>query len=370
MTLPTPSSDAIALSNQLLSQIIAEIKMHGSISFARYMELALYAPQLGYYQNGYQKFGKEGDFVTSPEISALFSYCLANQCADILADLKGGDIIEFGAGSGVMAADILGHLQKIKQLPNHYFILELSATLQSQQYETLSKKVPELLDRVVWLSELPKIPIKGIILANEVLDAMPVNLFTIQNGIKDLCVTCDGNNALMFIPRSAAYTLPKDCVFPEGYTSEINLFLPGWIKSISDCLVEGAAIIIDYGFLEHEYYHPDRSMGTLMCHYRHRSHGDPFFYPGLQDITAHVDFTAVAENAEKNGFSVRFMNQARFLLENNLLSCLQEDADEKDEKTRFQENQQIRKLTSPNEMGELFKAMLLEKKREQIKHDK
>ena len=361
MALPTPSSDAIALSNQLLSQIIAEIKTQGAISFARYMELALYAPGLGYYQNGYQKFGKEGDFVTSPEISPLFSYCLANQCADILSELNGGDILEFGAGSGVMAADILSHLQKINQLPNQYFILELSASLQAQQRETLAAKIPDLLDRVIWLSELPKTPIKGVILANEVLDAMPVNLFTIQKGIKDLCVTCDDKNTLMFIPRSADYTLPSDCLFAEGYTSEINLWIPGWIKSVSDSLAKGAAIIIDYGFLQHEYYHPDRSMGTLLCHYRHRTHGDPFFYPGLQDITAHVDFTAVAENAEQNGFSVRFMNQARFLLENNLLSCVEQCLDEADEKTRFQQNQQIRKLTSPNEMGELFKVMILER---------
>lgn len=358
MTLPIPSPNEIALSNALLSQIMAEIKAEGSISFARYMELALYAPSLGYYRNGYAKFGKDGDFVTAPEISPLFSYCMANQAAQFL---KGGDIIEFGAGSGVMAADILLHLHKTQALPRHYFIIEISAELQALQRETLSRKVPELWDRVVWLTRLPETPIQGVILANEVLDAMPVTLFSQQKGIKECVVTANDQGLVMALRSNnelANQIADYGIDFAEGYTSEVNRYLPGWVKSLSDSLSEGAVIIADYGFLQHEYYHPDRSMGTLMCHYRHHAHGDPFFYPGLQDITAHVDFTQLAENAEKNGFSVSFATQARFLLENHLLSWMEE---EEDEAARYNQNQAILKLTSPNDMGELFKVMVLEK---------
>lgn len=359
MTLPTPSPEALALSNTLLSQIIDEIKTQGAISFARYMQLALYAPGLGYYQNGYQKFGKEGDFVTAPELSPLFSCCLANQCAEILAKVNGGDILEFGAGSGVMAADILCHLYKINQLPAHYFIMEVSASLKAQQYETIQQKVPAYIDQVVWLTSLPEKPITGVILANEVLDAMPVALVAVNDSDEALAliekddisdaavsVTVDDAGALALTGKQG------------GYLTEMHPMVAPWVSSVSRVLAQGAVIVIDYGFLAHEYYHPDRSMGTLMCHYRHYAHPNPFLYPGLQDITAHVNFTLLAESAEKNGFSVTFMNQAQFLLENHLLSLMEKGLDEK---AQIIQNRQIVKLTSPNEMGELFKVMILSK---------
>ncbi|OGT48882.1 MAG: hypothetical protein A3E82_04080 [Gammaproteobacteria bacterium RIFCSPHIGHO2_12_FULL_38_11] len=361
--LPSPHPEAKALSDQLLSQIIAEIKATQFISFARYMELALYAPQFGYYRNGLRKLGKEGDFVTAPEVSPLFSYCLANQCSEILHKLKDGDILEFGAGTGVMAADILITLKKRGQLPDHYYILELSAALKSMQMKTIQEKIPELLHKVTWLDAFPSKPIQGVILANEVLDAMPVNVFKNTGGIKECAVTLDNNNLLtLCISENIKLTTEinqYDINFSENYMSEINLYLPGWMKSMADSLSRGAVFIIDYGFLRHEYYHPDRMQGTLMCHYQHHAHPNPLVFPGIQDITAHVDFTAVAESAEKCHLNVAgFSNQASFLINCNLLSFIDNTLDEK---KRFNQNRQIMKLTSPNEMGELFKVMGLTK---------
>ena len=263
-----------------------------------------------------------------------------------------------------MAADILTFLKKQHSLPEKYYILEVSATLQALQRETLQQKIPDCLDHVVWLSTLPEKPIKGVIVANEVLDAMPVHLITLlanNGGIKECYVTCDATGQLALMHGEVsdpALLVAREWIGsnPVGYTTEVNLNIAPWIKSISECLSEGAVILIDYGFLRHEYYHPDRHIGTLMCHYRHYAHGDPFWYPGLQDITAHVDFTAVGEAAVKQGFSVEYMNQARFLLENKLLSMRESHFDEK---IRFLQNQQRIKLTSPNEMGELFKVMVL-----------
>lgn len=363
-TLPIPDATAKQLSDQLLSHIKAEIAKSGPLSFARYMALALYTPQLGYYQNALKKFGREGDFVTAPEISPLFSQCLANQCADILRELSGGDILEFGAGSGVMAANLLCALKEKNQLPNHYYIIELSAFLKAQQREIILSAIPEYADRVVWLSSLPAEKIQGVVLANEVLDAMPVNLFTMDNGIKECGVKIE-NNALTFCVlekenREMISHFEKYAIdFAQHYTSEVNLHLSGWMKSIAMMLSRGIILLIDYGFPQSEYYHSDRSMGTLMCHYQHHAHTNPLVFPGIQDITAHVDFTAVAMSACDNGLEIAgFVNQAAFLLNCGLLELIDKTADEK---KRFIQNQAILKLTSPNEMGELFKVIGLSK---------
>lgn len=364
LTLPPLDSAAKALSDELMQQITQEIKSAGPMSFARYMSLALYAPTVGYYRNTFQKFGEDGDFVTAPEISNLYSYCIANQCAEILRALNGGDILEFGAGSGVMAADILIALKKINQLPTHYFIVELSAILQAQQLETIEKKIPDCLDRVIWLTALPENKIRGVILGNEVLDAMPVHQFIWNDGVKECGVTIQDDQLVScvlespnadLISRINNYTIS----FPKNYVSEINLQLSAWMKSVSDVLSSGVMLLMDYGFPRHEYYHPDRSQGTVMCHYRHRSHSNPLIFPGIQDITAHVDFTAVAEAASDHHCDVvGFTNQAAFLMNCGLLSFLDEA---KDEKKRFLQNQQILKLTMPSEMGELFKVMAVAK---------
>jgi SAM-dependent MidA family methyltransferase len=363
-TLPIPNSEAKQLSDKLFLYVQSEIKKTGGISFARYMELALYTPQLGYYQNTLKKFGKEGDFVTAPEISPLFSYCLANQCAEILAAMGGGDVLEFGAGSGVMAADILCALKEKNQLPSRYYILELSGFLKSIQRETIQAKMPEFIDCVIWLDQLPKEPIQGVIIANEVLDAMPVSLFTNKSSIKECGVTIENNELVgCVLEKNNAKLIAQlekyEIHFSENYTSEINLYLSGWIKSVSTILSRGVVLILDYGFPRHEYYHVDRSMGTIMCHYRHYAHSNPLVFPGIQDITAHVDFTAVAESASDNGFSVvGFTNQAAFLMNCGLLSFVKESTDEK---KRFLQNQQVLQLTLPSEMGELFKVMGLSK---------
>lgn len=366
-SLPIPDINAIAHSNHLLDLILKEIRSgDGFLSFARFMELALYAPGLGYYNQGSQKFGRQGDFITAPELSSLFSRCMAKQCQHILQTFEGeGVILEVGAGSGRMAADILLELQKQNCLPKHYFILELSASLKHQQHETLINTCPQLMDRIHWLDNLSGFECRGVILGNEVLDAMPVHRFQItERGTQELGVT--ENEGKLISHLGSILHLPiesqKDLLsFPKEYTSEINLMLAPWIKTLSNLLIEGAIVFIDYGFPGKEYYHPDRTSGTLMCHYQHRSHHDPFFYPGLQDITAHVDFTAIANAAIENGLDVLgFTNQAAFLINCGLIEIFQSQGSLND-KDRFQQNHAIQTLTSPAEMGELFKVIALGK---------
>lgn len=363
-TLPPLDPAAKALSESLLLKIKSEIQQHGPMSFARYMEMALYEPGLGYYRNALTKIGKLGDFVTAPVISPLFSYCLANQCEEILTACGGGDILEFGAGTGIMAAHILWALAEKNALPNHYYILELSASLKAVQAETIQDIVPMHADRVVWLTALPEKPLQGVVLANEVLDAMPVHQFIFQHGIQERVVDLEKDELVFrnsnqknekLIAEIARYGI----AFSDGYSSEINLYLKPWIKSIANSFEKGAVLLIDYGFSRHEYYHPDRWMGTVMCHLQHRSHADPFVLPGLQDITAHVDFTSVAEAADENGLTVAgFTHQSSFLMNCGLLSFINEGMDEK---ARFLQNQQILQLTLPSEMGEFFKVIGLTK---------
>ncbi|HEV2524619.1 MAG TPA: SAM-dependent methyltransferase [Gammaproteobacteria bacterium] len=362
--MPIPSPDAFQHSMQLLAHIFSEIKRYdGKISFAKYMDLALYTPGLGYYSGGMQKFGTRGDFVTAPELSTLFSKCLARQCQEILENLGGGDILEIGAGSGQMAADILLTLTKANALPNYYYILELSADLKKRQQEKIATLCPAFFNRVVWLETLPLFDFKGVILANEVLDAMPVHQFQIhQNILHEMEVTAQ-DDELQYQrsptknPRLLAHYHSQ--TWPTEYTSEINLHLKPWIMSLSDILKSGVILIIDYGFPQHEYYHPQRSMGTLMCHYRHYAHHDPFLYPGLQDITAHVDFTAIAEAASEVALDVLgYTSQAAFLFDTGLMT-LAEQYNAITDKETLVRNHAIQTLTSPAEMGELFKVIAL-----------
>lgn len=363
-TLPPLDPVAKSISDALSSQIQRDIQQNGPILFSQFMSAALYAPELGYYRNAFQKFGGGGDFVTAPEISALYSACIARQCAEVLEKLSGGDIFEFGAGSGMMAADILQTLHAMNILPKHYYILELSAHLKALQRETIFKKIPTLCDRVIWLERLPEKPMRGVVIANEVLDAMPVELFTWENGPIINQVDFQKEQFILIRDKKINRELQSrfeqyQIAFKNGYTSEVNLYLPAWIKSIAEFFSAGLLLLIDYGFPRREYYHPDRDQGTLMCHYRHRAHTDPFVFPGMQDITAHVDFTAVAEAAFDHHFSVAgFTNQASFLINCGLLSLVQQT---ENEKYRVQQNQQVLKLTSPAEMGELFKVMALTK---------
>lgn len=364
--LPTPSAEALAHSERLAALIRKEIATAGGrVGFDRFMELALYAPGLGYYSAGSRKFGEAGDFITAPELSTLFSRCLARQCAEVLAVINDGAILEFGAGSGVMAADILAELAALESLPTCYYILELSAELRIRQQETLREKVPDLAARVVWLDGLPEAGFRGVVLANEVLDAMPVHRFRIRNGAPlELYVVQEGEGFTLQegepgeeLAASLAKLL-RQTDLAEGYESEMNLRAEDWVRSLADFLDQGVALLIDYGFPRSEFYHPQRNRGTLMCHFRHRAHDDALVVVGLQDITAHVDFTAVAEAAAEAGLSVRgYTSQANFLIANGLTGLLSEA--QKDVREHLTLAAQVKRLTMPGEMGELFKVMAL-----------
>lgn len=364
--LPPPSAEARAHSEKLQALIRNEIEAAGGhIGFDRFMELALYAPGLGYYSAGSHKFGEAGDFVTAPELSYLFSRCLARQCSEVLKGISGGDILEFGAGSGVMAADVLAELERLDCLPEHYYILELSADLRQRQQQTIEQKVPQLCGRVVWLDVLPEADFRGVVLANEVLDAMPVHRFSIHNSEPhELCVVWNGQGFELDegAPDAALYErlkhLQVEYALHDGYRSEINLRAEEWVRSLGRFLQQGVALLIDYGFPQREFYHPQRHDGTLMCHYRHRAHDDALILLGLQDITAHVDFTAVAETALQAGLSVRgYTSQANFLIANGLTELLAQS--EGDTKTQLSLAAQVKRLTMPGEMGELFKVLAL-----------
>jgi SAM-dependent MidA family methyltransferase len=370
---PSPHPDAIAHSQHLINTIKQAINnAGGAIPFVEFMNQVLYAPGLGYYSAGVHKLGAAGDFITAPEISPLFSQCVARQCQQILTAFEESVILEFGAGSGMMAADILTELECLNSLPKRYFILEISADLQQRQRATLQSKIPHLLERVHWLTQLPPEPVQGVILANEVLDAMPVQRFRLDNhDISEFYVglASQKNNPteMPFIwqIKSTRHQALRTAVenlrpmLPIDYISEINLALPAWLQTIADRLTRGMVLLIDYGFPRREYYHPQRHQGTLMCHYRHHAHDDPLILVGLQDITAHVDFTAVAEAAVAAHLTVAgYTTQARFLLACGLPDLLNV-LDPNDSKTYLQYTQQVKKLTFPNEMGELFKVMAL-----------
>jgi SAM-dependent MidA family methyltransferase len=332
--------------------------------FVEFMQHALYAPTVGYYSTRDTIFGLHGDFVTAPELTPLFGYTLANQCAAMLADLPEPSILEFGAGSGQLCIDVLTRLKQLHQLPQHYYILELSASLQALQKANIHAALPEYSDRVQWLSRFPDQPFAGILLANEVLDAMPVHRFlTSPTGLLESQVSLSGETLHeTFAPSDNPRLLAHVQQLPPlsmGYLSEANLFIDGWLQQCAACLTQGAMLIIDYGFPQHEYYHPDRAQGTLMCHAQHTAHANPFANPGREDMTAHVDFTHVADAALKAGFHVNgFTNQASFLLGNNLLSLL---GDIQDETARLQASACVKRLVQPHEMGELFKVIALTK---------
>lgn len=368
-SLPEPDANAYEHSRLLCDHIRGVIADEGgNISFARYMELVLYAPGLGYYSAGARKFGAEGDFITAPELTPLFSRCLARQCRQILADLTGGNILELGAGSGIMACDILLELEQLNCLPAQYMILEVSADLRERQKATIQQHIPHLSSRLNWLDTLPKNGIEGVILANEVLDAVPVHRFVLKDSvIGDQRVISEGGQFAWKVmpPAPALETGVEEALqslsfpLPEGYTSEINLGLKPWLRSLADVLTRGAMLFIDYGYPAKEYYHPRRIDGTLLCHYRHRVHDDPFIYPGLQDITASVNFTQVAQIAVDTGLSVNgYTTQAYFLLACGLEE-LMANYEMMDTKPRLELTRQVKILTLPGEMGERFKVMAL-----------
>lgn len=362
--LPAPDETAAAVSRELTARICDEAAgTDGPVSFDRFMEMALYEPGLGYYTGGGRKFGPDGDFVTAPEISSLFSRCVAAQVAEVL-ERSGGVVLEFGAGSGVLAADMLGELESRAGLPDEYLILEVSAELRHRQRQTLAALVPGLVERVRWLDRLPEQPLSGVVVANEVLDAFPVSRFRRQGGrVEMLTVACDGGTLKSgWVPaqedlRKAVARVLETAALDDGAESEICLRLGPWIEAVASRMSQGMMLVFDYGYSRRDYYHPGRRHGTLQCHYRHRVHDDPLYLPGLQDITAHVDFTAVAEAALDAGLTVAgFTSQARFLMGCGL-DALVTAAHTHGLAEGVSAAQQAKRLILPSEMGERFKVM-------------
>ena len=363
-TLPPPSSEQLAHSAAVADAIRAEIAAQdGWIPFSRYMELALYAPGLGYYSGGLQKFGAGGDFVTAPEISPLFGQTLARQVAQVLR-LGGGDVLELGAGTGKLAVQMLTELQRLDALPQRYLILEVSAHLRVIQQEAVQRALPlELASRVAWLDALPE-RFTGCIVGNEVLDALPVQLLSQrEEGLYERGVAVD-DEGFVWSERPAGAALGglfKAEPLPVGMVTEVCPALPALVASLAERLVQGAMLFLDYGFPRREYYHPQRMGGTLMCHYRHHAHDDPLLLPGLQDITAHVDFTAVAEAAVAHGLQVLgYTTQAQFLINAGITEVLSRTSPA-DAAAYLPRAAAAQKLLSPAEMGELFKVIALGK---------
>lgn len=378
--LPVPDREALAVSQELSTRIAAEIARHGGwLSFARYMEMALYEPGLGYYSNPGQVFGAAGDFVTAPELTPLFGATLARQVSPWLKDPalagSGQVVLEVGGGSGMLAAQLLNALDNVGHHEVRYLILELSAERREHQRQTLKSLAPGLMDRVGWLETFPE-SFAGVVVANELLDAMPVQLFEwradVEAELQEMGVTwVDGQFAWAPRPADAVLTETvtalRNRLGPEGaqwhspYRSEVCPAQQAWMRTLADCMTAGVVMLLDYGFAEPEYYHPQRDQGTLMCHYRHRSHADPFLWPGLSDITAHVDFTALARAATAEGFSlVGYTSMAAFLLNAGLLDELA-DLPREPESFWFAQAQAVQQLISEAEMGELFKVIAFEK---------
>jgi SAM-dependent MidA family methyltransferase len=366
-TMPTGELTAAALEHgarvaEHLTALIAARR--GWVSFEEFMDQALYAPQLGYYSAGAGKLGPDGDFITAPELSRLFGACVAVQCAEILKQLQGGVILEVGAGTGRLAVDVLSRLDSLHQLPERYFILEVSADLKDRQARLIKESAPALLERVTWLEAPPAGPLSGVLLANEVLDALPVTRFRWSTGgVEELGVTLlDG--AFHWQGRGARPVLSRDCAalaqgrgWEEGYVSEYCPRLTGWTRSITQSFTRGAALFIDYGLPRSQYYLAERREGTLMCHFRHRAHDDPFLHPGLQDITAWVDFTRLAEASAACGYELAgFTTQAHFLAGCGIDNEMRRLAGD-NQNTFARLASQARQLMLPGEMGERFKAM-------------
>ncbi len=368
MSLPEPSPDALEQSGRLVSSIRDAIAHAGGwIPFSRYMELALYAPGLGYYSGGARKFGPGGDFITAPELTPLFGQALAAQVEQVMRASEPA-VIEAGAGTGLLAADLLLELERRSCLPDTYGILELSGELRERQFDTLAQKAPHLASRVRWLDALPE-RFSGALVANEVLDVMPVHLVVSRpEGLFERGVAVDEAGTLRWADSPAdgaiaAAAIALELPRPESgeYVSELNLAARAWVAAWAPRLERGALLLVDYGYPRAEYYLPSRSNGTLLCYYRHQAHGDPFLWPGLNDITAFVDFTSVAEAAHDAGLDVLgYANQAAFLFNCGILDALarrgpQESAD------YIRAARAVQRLTTPQEMGELFKVLALGK---------
>jgi len=380
------SEQALDISHSLTRIISQRIKeKNNEISFSEFMQMALYEPQLGYYQNNLKKFGEQGDFVTAPEMGQFFATCLANSLSgnsvngstdssegsDRLLDFEMGSILEIGAGSGRLACHLLIALTESSSQPDKYYILEPSAALQAQQRELLAKEIPDYFQNICWLQQMPE-SFDGVIIANEVIDALPFDRIIKQSDSwYQLNVSCSGNGfAERLGEKIADHTLP-DClhdrsVYPQGYQAEIRPMASGWIAALAASLERGVIILLDYGYPQQELYHAQRAAGSLKCFISHHQHDDPFQHVGLQDITAHVDFTEIAVSAHENELAVSgFTTQAGFLLENGITELAETKKGDlstaESKKQAYSNSRELQQLLMPGQMGEIVKVMLLKK---------
>jgi SAM-dependent MidA family methyltransferase len=367
-TLPPLDAAQAAHAAQVLAAVTAAMAAHGGwLPFDEYLQIVLYAPGLGYYSAGAHKFGVAGDFTTAPELSPLFGRCLAQAVAPVLAGTR-GELLEFGAGSGALAATLLEALAEQRALPRRYRILEVSAELRARQRTRIAALPPALADRVEWLERLPDAPLAGVILANEVADALPFNCFAVRaSGPMARGVSFDVRGGLAWAERPAGAQLRAQLALietdlgrplPVGYVSELCPAADGWIAAMAAALERGVALVVDYGVGRREYYHAARSQGTLRCHYRHRAHDDPFLHPGLQDISAWVDFTRLAAAAADAGLEVAgYCTQAAFLMASGGIQAGLDGAPGDAARARL--GSEARQLLLPGEMGETFKVLAL-----------
>ena len=366
LSLPEASAESLEYSQQLSDLVQQEMaKAGGWLSFSDFMHMALYTPALGYYSGGLTKFGSDesggGDFVTAPQISPLFAQSLARQVGQVLSSVsRDANVLELGAGTGKLAADLLLALDELNQLPNQYCILEVSDHLRQVQRETLKEKLPQaLFGKVTWLDSLPN-DFVGMILGNEVLDAIPVHLLVKkEGGLYERGVAFDDgfqwqDKVLKSVDLAGGLDVD---LLPNDYLTEVCPAANGLIQSLGAALKTGAVLMIDYGFAASEYYHPQRNEGTLMCHYQHYAHSDPLVYIGLQDVTAHVNFSAIAQAGLNGGLDFYgYCSQAQFLLNCGLLDLLAKESP--DDITRYTPIAAgVQKLLSPSEMGDLFKVI-------------
>lgn len=362
--LPPPDDVALDHSAAVTRHVIAAIEAAGGwLDFADYLDHVLYAPGLGYYSAGATRFGEAGDFVTAPELGPAFAGCLARVVRRLQAELPATTVLEFGAGSGALAADLLAALADSP--PGQYLIVEVSADLRERQRRTLAARVPQLLPRVQWLDRLPAAPVDGLVVANEVVDALPFSCFRLESGAPQALGVEVADGVLAWAARPAAPSLRAALAaamhgagadWPDGYAGEVRPRAEAFVATLAGCLGRGLALLADYGGTAREVYHPDRRQGTLLCHYRHRAHADPFLWPGLQDITAWVDFSRLAAAAATAGLGVAaYGTQAHFLLANGVLDA----GAPEDPTARARWSQEVGALLLPGGLGERFKVLAL-----------
>lgn len=369
----TPLINSLALANSrdvtlLLTQAIA--RHGGRINFRQFMDIVMFAPGRGYYDSINRIFGDNGDFTTAPEISPLFGQCIAHQILQIMASMGQTSILEFGAGSGILAQTILMELEKHDCLPQNYYIYDVSPSLRKRQFTRLKNNVPNLIDKLVWLDDIPE-HFNGIIIANEVLDAMPVHkvVFRRDQQHEETYVTLKNGKLMQEEGPLSSIELQNEMkkiirMWPnieDGYRSEVNLGVKHWISRVSQSLQQGLVLLIDYGFTRKEYYQPIHHQGNLMCYFQHRAHDDFLLYPGIQDVTCHVDFSLVAEAFQDNGLNVAGYTNQGFFLAGCGLDALYQALDTSDEEKSINEIHCIEQLIMPNAMGETFKVIGLTK---------